>query len=244
MKRQYTTEQLLGRFEDRRDIINLMARYAADYLLKKEKDMYANYWSVREDVSRGVNEGYYVGAQAVAGYYAGLDAKNALVSKLLQKRFPEQLGSLSDEELYGVGTIGYKPLDTGVIEIAADGQTAKGIWALRGTYTDLTPQGVISYWVWGSIACDFVWENDAWKIWHMLELHDVRNPCGLSWANGPAETDYETDPVLAPIGDFRLPEPNLKKPLRAYYTTRRPLTPSTKVPEPYETFEETFSYGI
>jgi hypothetical protein len=244
LKRQFTTEQLLTRFEDRREIINLMARYAADYLLKKERTMFANYWSTREDVTRGVNDGYYVGAQAVAGYYAALDAKNALVAKLIQKKFPEQLGQVPDEKLYGVGTIGYKPLDTGVIEIAADGQTAKGIWCLRGSYSDLTVQGVVSYWVWGWIACDFVWEDEAWKIWHMQEVYDINNPCGTSWAAGPADPGYPEEPVFAPMADFHMPEPNLKKPLRAYYTTTRPATPSPEVPQPYETFDETFSYGV
>ena len=244
MSAKFTTEQLLTRFEDRREIINLVARYSADYLLKKERTMFQNYWSTRTDITRGVNEGYYVGPQAIAGYYDALDAKNALIAKLIQKKFPEKLGNLSDEEIYGVGTIGYKPLDTGVIEIAADGQTAKGIWYIRGSYTDLTVQGTISYWCWGYLACDFVWENDAWKIWHMLEVYDVKNPCGNSWANGPSETAFAVDPDLTPIAAFHMPEPNLKKPVRAYYTTRRPQTPSPRLPEPYETFDETFSYGI
>lgn len=244
MRKQFTTEQLLGRFEDRRDIINLMARYSADYLLKKERDMFQNYWSTRMDVSRAVNEGYYVGPQAVAGYYAALDARNALIAGLIQKKFPEKLGQYTSEQIYGVGTIGYKPLDTGVIEIAADGQTAKGIWTIRGSYSDLTDQGVISYWVWGYMACDFVWENEAWKIWHMQEVHDVQTPCGTSWAEGPAETDYPKEPIFAPMADFEMPAPNLLQPVRAYYTVNRPATPSPRVPEPYETFAETFSYGV
>lgn len=244
MGKQFTTEQLLWRFEDRREIINLMARYSADYLLKKEKDMFQNYWSTRADISRAVNEGYYVGPQAVAGYYAALDAKNALVAGLIQKKFPEQLGQYTSEQIYGVGTIGYKPLDTGVIEIAADGQTAKGIWMIRGSYSDLTDQGVISYWVWGYMACDFVWENEAWKIWHMQEVHDVRTPCGTSWANGPGKTDYPREPIFAPMAEFEMPAPNLLRPVRDYYTVNRPATPSPRVPEPYETFSETFSYGV
>lgn len=244
MSKQYTTEQMLWRFEDRREITNLMARYSADYLLKKEREMFRNYWSTRADVSRAVNEGYYVGPQAVAGYYAALDAKNALVAGLIQKRFPEKLGQYSPEEIYGVGTIGYKPLDTGVIEIAADGQTAKGIWMIRGSYSDLTDQGVISYWVWGYMACDFVWENEEWKIWHMQEVYDVHTPCGTSWAKGPGTTDYPREPLFAAVADFKMPEPNLMQPVRAYYTVNRPATPSPRVPEPYETFSETFSYGV
>ena len=244
MQTQFTTEQLLWRFEDRREIINLMARYSADYLLKRERDMFHSYWSSRQDVSRAINEGYYVGPQAVAGYYAALDQRNALIAKLIQEKFPEQLGQYSPQEIYGVGTIGYKPLDTGVIEIASDGQTAKGLWMIRGSYSDLTEQGVISYWVWGYMACDFVWENDAWKIWHMQELHDIHTPCGTSWAAGPGKTAYPVDPSFAPIEEFHLPEPNLKRPVRAYYTVNRPATPSPRVPEVYETFAETFSYGI
>lgn len=53
MQTQFTTEQLLWRFEDRREIINLMARYSADYLLKRERDMFHSYWSSRQEFSPG-----------------------------------------------------------------------------------------------------------------------------------------------------------------------------------------------
>ena len=80
--------------------------------------MYENYWSKAADITLAFNDGYYAGPRAVQEYYGALDAKNALVAKLVQKKFPEKLGSYTDQEIYGVGTIGYKPLDTGVIEIA------------------------------------------------------------------------------------------------------------------------------
>ena len=243
MKRQLTSEQMLCRFEDRRDIINLMARYSADFLLKKERSMFANYWSKASDISLGFNHGYYLGPAAIQNYYAALDEKNALIAKLVQKKFPDQLGAYSDEEIYGVGTIGYKPLDTGVIEIAGDGKTAKGLWALRGTYSDLTDQGVVSYWVWGYMAADFVWEEDAWKLWHLKELYDVHNPCGNSWANGESATSYEIVPEFAPMADFKMPEPTLPVTLREIYTVNRAFTPAPPLPEPYETFAETFTYG-
>ena len=244
MKRTLTSEQMLCRFEDRRDIINLMARYAAGFLLKQEKTMYADYWSKASDITLAFNQGYYVGPAAVQGYYAALGRKNALVAKLIQQKFPEKLGNLSDEEIYGVGTIGYKPLDTGVIEIAGDGRTAKGLWALRGSYTDLTTQGTISYWVWGYMAADFIWEDDAWKLWHLRELYDVHNPCGTSWARGESRTNYPEVPELSPIAEFRLPEPTVKRPVRELYSVDRPFTPAPRLPEPYETFSETFTYGL
>ena len=173
-----------------------------------------------------------------------LSAKNALIAKLVQKKFPEQLGQYSDQEIYGVGTIGYKPLDTGVIEIAGDGKTAKGIWTLRGSYSDLTDQGVVSYWVWGYVAADLLWEDGAWKLWHLLEVYDVHNPCGTSWARGESKTDYEPVPEFAPMADFRLPEPTVKRLVRREYTVDRAFTPAPRLPEPYEIFGETFSYGL
>ena len=112
MKQQYNSEELLTRFEDRREIINLAARYSADFLLKEEKGMYQNYWSKRDDVTLALNDGYYLGSADVSKYYQSLYERNVKMSKLIQKRFPEKLGNLSDEEVYGVGMIGYKPLDT------------------------------------------------------------------------------------------------------------------------------------
>ena len=39
------------------------------------------------------------------GYYAAVKRRNLLVAQLLQKRFPEQLGGKSDEEIYGIGPL-------------------------------------------------------------------------------------------------------------------------------------------
>ena len=36
-----------------------------------------------------------------------------------------------------MGMIDYKPVDTGVIEVAKDGQTAKGLWMIRGSYSKI-----------------------------------------------------------------------------------------------------------
>jgi hypothetical protein len=44
--------------------------------------------------------------------------------------------------------------------------------------------------------------------------------------------------------DFKFPEPNVPAVLREAYYPGRPFTESPALPEPYETFAETFSYGI
>ena len=50
--------------------------------------------------------------------------------------------------------------------------------------------------------------------------------------------------MRADMADFRMPEPTVKAVLMENYYTDRPFTKSPKVPEPYETFADTFSYGM
>lgn len=238
----WSTEQMIDRWEDRRTIQNLMSKYTYHFLLKKEKDIFNTFWSkTAHEPSLGLNNGYYLGQEAIEGYYDALHRKTLLTTRLLKEKFPEKLGEKSDEELYGVGVICFKPLDTSVIEIAGDGLTAKGMWYCRGSCADLTPGGPLSYWTFGCYAVDFVKEGEEWKIWHMLYLEDINHPCGASWANKPWE--YPEAEEFAEMKAFAMPEPNVPRTLREYYHTERPFSKLPDAPEPYTHFGETFSYG-
>lgn len=242
MVRKFTPEELLSRWEARREIQNIMGKLSQSYLMMEEAQIYERWWSRREDVCLGVNSGWYNGAEAVKGYYDALGEKIALASDIIAKTFPEKLAGKSKEELYGVGQIGIKPIDTFIIEIAGDGQTAKGIWSLHGTYADITPSGPVSYWDWGYYCVDFVCEDGAWKIWHMMDLKDINNPTGGDWTEEPLT--FPEDANFAPMKDFKFPQPNVPAVLREEYYPGRPFTETPPLPVPYETFAETFSYGI
>lgn len=59
-KANLTLEELVCRWEDRREIQNIMGRYTYDLLMKREKDIFATYWCQQApDPCLGVNEGYY-----------------------------------------------------------------------------------------------------------------------------------------------------------------------------------------
>jgi len=235
-------DALLERLEWRRDIRNLMGRISADYSVREEGAIYDRYWSHREDICLGVNEGWYVGPEAVAGYYKALDEEIMLGAKCVQKDFPEKLADLTDEELKGIGAISYLPADPHGSAIAEDGQTAKGLFNLRGSYNKITTSGPIAYWLFGWAAVDFVLEGKDWKILHMQWLRDVDVQCGTSFGETP-EQFPETEPY-ADMALFHMPEPTVKATLMENYYTDRPFTKSPKVPEPYETFADTFSYGL
>ena len=233
---------LLERLEWRRDIRNVMGKLSADYTVREEGKIFDRYWSSREDVCLGVNDGWYTGPADVAGYYAALDAENDLATSCIKADFPERLGNLSPEEEKGLGTMAYFPLDTPVIEIADDGQTAKAIFSIRGSYSKVTPSGPLAYWYFGWAAADFVPEDDGWKIWHLLWLHNIDIQCGTSFGAQPEA--FEELEVYAPMKAFSMPQPTIPAPLAENYRTDRPFAKSPAVPEPYETFAETFSYGI
>ena len=240
--RAYTSEQLVGRFEDQRDLRNIMGKISYCCVLKREKDIFPLFWSGREDVCLGVNDGWYQGPAAVKGYFDAFYARTLYTTRVLKELYPEKLGDKTEEEAYGVAMMNIKPVDTAVIEVAGDGATAKGVWYVRGSHNELTTSGPVAYWTFGVFAVDFVREDGAWKIWHMQYLEDLNTPQGKAWGKKEVES-YPPMAGYENIQPFVKPEPTTKVCLRAYYSPDRPFTPLMEPPAPYETFAETFSYG-
>lgn len=242
-ERVQSPEHLLTLWEERREILNMMSRYTYCYTIKREKDIFDLFWSHQApDISLGVNNGYYYGADAVKGYYQGIHEKNLLKSKIICDLFPDRVKDLTEQERYGIGSMEYKPLDTAVVEVAGDLETAKGLWCCRGSYLDLTAGGPVSYWEWSFFAVDFIREGDAWKIWHMRYLMEIDSPCGKSWAQPFA--GYPDEPGFEAMAAFKMPEPTHPMVLRELYSPSRQFRPAPRIPEPYDTFANTFSYGM
>ncbi len=241
MKRyEKSAEQLLVQFEDMREIRNLMGKYTSNILLKRENTIYRDFWSKRDDVCYGENEGYWKGADAVKGYYDAIYRVDDEKAAMMRDMFPNFLGDLSDEEIHGVGTFVIRPISSVIIKIADDRQTAKAIWLIQGMDSDITTSGPMSSWLWAYYTADFVWEDEEWRIWHLQYLEDVHHYCGQDWSK-PQEEHVEEGFETAV---FEKPVPNVPMKVRERYSPTRPYTPAPRLPEDYRTFSETFSYGI
>jgi hypothetical protein len=241
--KKFSTSQLVGRWEDQRDIKNLMGKYANCIILNRESEIYDLFWAKdKEDVCLGFNAGWYKGGDVVAGYYAAVHDRNALVASLLQKKFPEELGKKSAEEIYGIGPFKVLPVACPVIEVSEDDETAKGLFYCQGASAEIHTYGPSANWSWGYYAVDFVREGNEWKIWHMQYVNDIDSRCGYSW--GKPLKKMPDLPEFAPLKDFKMPPYTVKTPLRELYHPKRPLAPAPELPMPYTTFSETFSYGI
>lgn len=237
----YSTEQLTQRWEDQRAIKNLMGKYANIVLLNREEEVFSRFWSGNEP-TLAFNDGVYRGVEAVKAYYDACRGRNALVASVLQKKFPERLGGMTEEEIYGIGPFKVMPMYCPIIEMAGDGKTAKGLWYCQGAKNDVESCGPRARWTLGWFAVDFIREDDGWKIWHMQYVNDVDCTCGQSWGKEPVV--YPDIPEFAPLKDFAYPPYTEQKTVRVYYTPDRPVTEAPAIPEPYDTFAETFSYAV
>ena len=222
------------------EICNLMGRRSYD-VLTRDPDIFQQYWCKNApDPSFGVNEGYYLGYEAIREYYRAADEKERLKVSCMKKLYPG-LEARSDRDLYGVGAVKADNLTTPIVQIAEDGQTAKGLWYYMLTDTNVDATGPQTYHQWGWIAADFIREDGKFRIWHMLTTRDFRFRAGGKW--GTPDAPLPVVPELAPLAEFRMPEPNVKATLMEEYHGMRPLRAYPPMPVPYSTFSETFSYG-
>lgn len=241
MTKDFSMEELADRWYDRREIANLAGKFVTSLLLKQEATIFRRFWSQAPDVCLSFNAGSYLGPEALRAYYEQEVKNTAAQSQMLRELFPEPLSALSEEELFGVGQMRGLPITTPVIEIAADGQTAKGLWHIQGAENGLTVYGPLSRWTLGFLAIDFRKEEGEWKLWHVLHAEDVVAPMGESWLK-PKPREPLAD--FAAIAELKpLPFTHIRENYRPY-APDRPFTAPPALPEPYERFSQTFSYGL
>jgi len=194
-------------------------------------------------------QGVWEGMQLIKITYGNPNTKNPNQSlKEMVKNEPSA---------YPVGTFGIHMNTTPVIEIAGDGKSAKGIWFSPGPIMNFTGQkdkdgndlagGMVFFEKYGA---DFVKEDGEWKIWHIQMFYDYVFSIGSDWTKPGAK---QQQAQAMPAGDKKEqaaapPADNRPKPTRANPITYEQWSPTRvssmtpKIPEPYYTFSETFSY--
>ncbi|MFC1946281.1 nuclear transport factor 2 family protein [Chloroflexota bacterium] len=130
----------------------------------------------------------------------------------------------------GAGVLIMQHLTTPVIEVAGDGQTAKGIWVSPGVWTGKQGEKMQAMWTLCKYSIDFVKEDGKWKIWHKHVHGIIMTPYEKSWV------DDAYDPFVNPLPDELSPDrPN---PGAREYSKELPMELNPVPPEPYETWDE------
>ncbi len=188
--RSFTDREMLRRVWDREKIQDVMARrayYAANNQRGRELEELWVSGEAGKSAAYGKTWGYYIGLEAIRDYYVTrYDA--ALEAQLAAFRRANP-GAAAEK---GVGSAHFHPLSTPLIEIAGDGETAKGLWYSIGQRTELDEDGAPrAWWIAMKVGADFRREADGWRIWHLVEIYDVVNEDG---------TDYKEVPYCYPEG--------------------------------------------
>jgi SnoaL-like domain len=155
---------------------------------------------------------------------------------------------------------------TPVIEVAEDGETAKGMWIMTGLESGLTDlevaaglppyffapeevQGkkVWAHWVWCKYGVDFLKQDGAWRIWHFHCFEVARAPFDENWISFAAHDAESFDKDLMYFGEDGRPRfmPDPDQP--ATWLSRRYRPDESQAldpppPVPYGTIAETFEY--
>ena len=215
VKREYTDDELIRRvtdIEEIKKVANKRVYYMINEWREQElQDLWVTDPSYQATASFGKNTGYYVGMDNICSYYVTKHAAD-----------------LGD----GVGTMNAHPISTGLVELAGDGKTAKGLWYCIGQET--VPGKAM--WVTGKVAMDFVKEGDSWKIWHVVEANDLSGEAGARYSDGTPYWEPENDPIVKAFGT-----PDVA--VLAHDPNFNWWDDYPAMPEPYDTWSDGISYG-
>lgn len=211
-----------SRIQAYNDIQNLMGSYALYHFANMYRDQrYIDLFAKDPDTKTQTSRGVWVGKNA--GY-----------------RMLEYYYQMNEGKGYA-GHLHLHPLNTPIIEVAGDGQTAKGVWLSpgieasekdgKGTGMELT----VKY------AVDFKKENNEWKIWHLRINAVYLIPLGSDTIGFPPQPkDAPPRPVFTP--DPVSLKPDLPQVGPAIYSTTTEQTLDPAPPKPYATWDNSLSY--
>jgi hypothetical protein len=158
----------------------------------------------------------------------------------------------AEDPLHFPGQLHMHSMFTPVIEIAADGKTAQGVWDSFGPSVQTVAAG--TGWLWVKYGVDFIKEDGQWKIWHLQVFPIFNTPYNTSLTdNAKAMAARAAAPPgppagAAPAADGPAAGPNgatMAMPGQKWtgpndplwiYDAKTPLR-GPRVPEPYCTYD-------
>ena len=216
------------------EVQNCMSRHAYYHGAGMHKEEVENNWVKKTPgAAFSMNYGRWEGLESIKEVYVDF---MPVMCKMFLEAMAKQYPDIEvKEEHYGMGALVIHAQTTPLIEIAGDGKTAKGIWVTPGVVTMPFPK-LEAWWMWEKYGVDFAKEDGQWKMWHLAMYTDFGTPFGKSILY---TQEGGTDALMMPPG-ARKPDKEIEI-YKAYSPRTMPVL-APRMPEPYETFGETFSY--
>jgi hypothetical protein len=218
-------EKAVQRASDVEEIQNLMSRRMFYHSVGRNEEELA-LWSKKHPIRWGQNQGCWTSMASLKVYYDDINRKmQAADLSRLSKLNP----AIKDvPENRGIGNNAIHTLTTPIIEVAGDGQTAKGMW------------------IWERYGVDFVREDGHWAFLHVQVNTDFMNDMGK-----PMQVQAEDAAAMGSEGAggpgggpmIKIPGPDVPAKLYREFGATRVPTLVPRVPEPYQTLSKTFEYA-
>jgi len=226
------------------EIQNLMSRRAFYHSVGRNEQELA-LWAKKQPIRWAQNQGCWVGMASLKVYYDDVNRQMQAAGLAdLSKRNP---AIKNEPENRFVGNTILHLLTTPIIEIAQDGQSAKGMWytpgAILTTNDGKTPEGL---WIWERYGVDFVKEDGRWAFLNVQVNTDFMNPMGrpLKKQSANAAAMGSEGGATGPAAwGITIPGPDVAKPTYEEFGVTRVPRLEPRLPEPYRSLSETFQYA-
>ena len=213
----YTNEDIAAialsaqRALDIQAVENLMSRHVLYHCYGEHRAEMEEIW-VQEPANQatasfGQNQGYYVGYDAIwEAYVEGHDSSWLETAKSYAAQQGIDISGMTDEEILqtygGMGQLLLHVTTTAIIEVAEDGQTAKGYWYSPGMIAE---SGQSANSIWEAYGADFIKENGEWKLWHLHMYTDFMCAFGDTFTSSSDKSNAmpgNGEPPEKPEGGF------------------------------------------
>ena len=210
----YTDDELITRVWDVEEIKKLVYKrsvyIANDWRARELDELWVKEPEHQKTAAFGKNIGWHVGMDNIRAWY---------------------------DKKHGDGYMAFHPATTGLVELAGDGKTAKGLFYSIANETEANGDGTAkALWMPEKLGFDFIKEGGVWKIWHVVAALDLTCEAGEDYSQQDPYPHYESDPVMVEFG-----EPTVRQ--LTHDGTFNWWDDYPAMPEPYETWSDDISYG-
>lgn len=247
-----TVRQRVHNAAGSQDVENCKARHAYYHAKAEAAEEWDNIWAPVDEATWGHWFGRMKGWDSIYnGSVTNYDAAVYLYYLSIYKKYP-QIGGRDPRPLSDVSM---HILDTDVIEVAGDGETARATYFTPGLlFNNYTPEGLKRcLFMWEHYGSDFLFHEGEWKYLHEQVCPNFNQSLDNdNWA-------FDTYRQLCEDASINLHakkadntasggeelKPDVEEPLGIVldYAPNLPITSITPCPEPYETMDDKNSYA-
>lgn len=235
----YTEKEQLLRIWDKEEIKALMSRRTyyrtAEQRRKELNGLWVSENAYLETASYGNNIGFFCGMNAISQHYV-VDHESSRVARFAACKAADTTNAWAEAGL-NHGSLYFATLNTPLIVLSGDGKTAKFCGYECGRLADGLPDGTVKdFFTFGLVLVDLVRQKDGWKIWHLIQTHDISLPVGEPTSHMPFRPDPTKDPVAAAFG-----VPDIQRTVYDSFLGWENIY--YDMPKPYYSYDPIYGYG-